>query len=1807
MKKRLLSALLALCMVLTMAPAVAFAAGGDGSASTGYGANLDDITVGVDNPDAVGAPEDAPVAELKIGSPDSAAININKTGATNMVYNIGEDTVLMISGQGSAEPIVFENCTFNLSGGTDRISGSQDGISYNNGDTITKLWIGGNVQFENCKFVTEPGATKTTSAGNDACIYFFSGDIQLDNCLLQAEGYNGQFLGLYGSEGAVTFNNCDIGTVNNKNGWSYAMYGGSVLKLNKSTMTATGMSIDSGNTNAFYSGDNKTGYDAISVKDSIIDFSDNEAGGFAINNVNIHVDNSQITVSDNLGNACNSGYWIVNNSDITMNGNRGGHALSCIGFEMTGSDVEILHNGYAGVYIQSRDSSLTNCEVDIRCNGEKLLSYTAGDIWLNGHTLTVDNCTSEAQPGSAWLGGVGRKGAVKTAEGTSVVAYDLNSNAADNLKSSTKPVLTNATLALNGTEDQHTLLLNPFMETAYARGNGEKNSNDNDADLFADDKVTSPSDILGSDNAKIGQLTDAQLSHHIYDWNTAVETQAATADTYGFAKYACTECDGYTSHTADHVYSFDCDATYVYAPLVGVTYVANAGTDEVTNMPAEADNLAYGTVPETSIPERESGAEDWSWTFTGWYTDANCTRPLDKTTGLTDNWTTLYAGWKRTAVPQYEEPTIDKTATDLDGNDRTDVTLTVGATEDMENVAVMFLLDKSTSQGMRDEAAEMLDELKTKTNTNILYDVVIFSGTAQSTGWQDIQDDTTLDEIKAEFVNGETTSGTNMSAGIWKAKSDMETLAEEYPEYITSYLVALSDGITYVWSEADDGEVKCVPVEGLGAKGQVETTAQNGADTWAMMYEYGTSLQNIYGGVENFLDAMPDKMDATRNDGHVQDYYGENSLDNPITTYIYDDLATAGVAAQYASGPDFAMYYAVTGYAELANMFTNTFAYAVPELDGSGNDNTANWDNYPWGREIMEYCQSISSNAGWDSNISNTDAAKIFEGIKNQILYAIQKGIVNDVIGENFNMTYEISKDTFALTVGGEPVPATRVEGDTVYFGTPDDTETYPYAVTYYPNGKEGDSREQFDWYINVPVQNSAALQLTYSLTLVNKEGAAGTYTESTNEEATLDYETTTGGNGTLEFPEPEVSYTVGTITITPVDVTLYIGGTSSYWEDIAGGQIPNADSGIPAPHFYISGASDEQIANMTFHGTGSDGTEKMWVVEPYGGEGAEQATGENGQKVWNIASANANAADASCLYFSDEACTEPVMVDNIQNNQYTHLYATISTSDQSGAGNTNLYAMAGGQRYELDYGVGDLTIRSVTNDATSGQDYLFNVEHSSETDIYDVQNDTVAAAAATQDGTEAGVVVPVGTGYTVNGKENWTLVGNNTSLLFDDVLSTYELGEEGNEEVGKTMLEEAVIDNAEELGLTDMSGRQYESKYFDLVDAADGNVWVKADNQIVVYWPYPEGITSSNADEYDFDLFHFTGMHREYERGQDEAQELVDQAAANINNHGDYDISNDTVALMVEDIELTDHGIQFIVDQDAFGFSPFVLTWVAKDDGDSDGGNHGSGGNKPDDLNTEDHFAYIIGYPKDYRTGEPTDNESLWPVEPQGDITRAEVATIFFRMLTDDARDRNWSQTNDFTDVPETAWYNNAISTLANMGILSGDPDGSFRPDDSITRAEFTKIAVSFFEVTGDYVDGTYSDVPANAWYADFIDAAVDLGLIEGYPDGTIRPQASITRAEACTIVNRTLGRVPDKDHLLLEDEMRVWPDNSDTDVWYYAQIQEATNSHDYEWIGEEGDQIENWTDKLADRDWAALEDEWSDANSAPGGEVVD
>ena len=228
--------------------------------------------------------------------------------------------------------------------------------------------------------------------------------------------------------------------------------------------------------------------------------------------------------------------------------------------------------------------------------------------------------------------------------------------------------------------------------------------------------------------------------------------------------------------------------------------------------------------------------------------------------------------------------------------------------------------------------------------------------------------------------------------------------------------------------------------------------------------------------------------------------------------------------------------------------------------------------------------------------------------------------------------------------------------------------------------------------------------------------------------------------------------------------------------------------------------------------------------------------------------------------------------------------------------------------------------------------------------------------------------------------------------------------------------------------------------------------------------------------------------------------------------------------------------------------------------------------------ANTDDHYSYLIGY-------------SDGTVRPNGKITRAEVATIFFRLLDDDTRAKYWSSENNFSDVSADKWYNNAVSTLSRMGVIGGYADGTFRPDAPISRAEFAKIAVSFTQNNGSAVYNYFTDVKTTDWFAPYVTAAKDAGLIEGYSDGSFKPESKITRAEACAIVNRTLGRKPSKAHMKISDRID-WPDVQTTD-WFYEAIMEATNSHTCTM----GDRVETWNGKLPQRDWATLETGWANA----------
>ena len=250
-----------------------------------------------------------------------------------------------------------------------------------------------------------------------------------------------------------------------------------------------------------------------------------------------------------------------------------------------------------------------------------------------------------------------------------------------------------------------------------------------------------------------------------------------------------------------------------------------------------------------------------------------------------------------------------------------------------------------------------------------------------------------------------------------------------------------------------------------------------------------------------------------------------------------------------------------------------------------------------------------------------------------------------------------------------------------------------------------------------------------------------------------------------------------------------------------------------------------------------------------------------------------------------------------------------------------------------------------------------------------------------------------------------------------------------------------------------------------------------------------------------------------------------------------------------------------------------------------SGGGGGGGGGHRPkpkptveipdDDalgLNNTDHFAYIVGY----GNGE---------VQPQNSITRAEVAAIFFRLLEDGIRNENFTHQNDFSDVAADAWYCSSVSTLSRMGIIAGYPDGTFRPNAPITRAEFAAIATRF-DNNGDKTPVSFTDIIGH-WAEGEITVAANHGWVSGYGDDTFRPQNQITRAETMSLVNRVLKRLPETPADLLPD-MITWTDNADTSSWYYLPVQEATNSHYYEF--KENSKHEKWTELRETRDWSKL-----------------
>lgn len=637
-------------------------------------------------------------------------------------------------------------------------------------------------------------------------------------------------------------------------------------------------------------------------------------------------------------------------------------------------------------------------------------------------------------------------------------------------------------------------------------------------------------------------------------------------------------------------------------------------------------------------------------------------------------------------------------------------------------------------------------------------------------------------------------------------------------------------------------------------------------------------------------------------------------------------------------------------------------------------------------------------------------------------------------------------------------------------------------------------------------------------------------------------------------------------IQVTPADIIIYMGGKPYEGAvDGSGTIITNQNAGLPEPGFRVTlpdGLKGTTIADLTFKE--KDGN-RTWTFQPYDSKA--------GTDVYKLVPADGQTATR--VQFTDPATGNVVPSDEFIVGLEVNKSFTMGLYKGSGETEVGeIVVIEDGVEYAVDSTTGTLTVRGTTKDVSI----------------------TSVSSTAPTDG-KPGAVTDASTTYTINDSEVAVTDGD-VSLLFDGIINN-----EGNDRTGQ--LEQRAAKALAEKNIVPDANHHfvYELKYLDLVDANNGNAWVKASDDVTIYWPLPEG-----ADTNTLKVLHFKDLHRDMATGQ---------------------IEEEIAQCEVEIVSSTVSGNYVTFEIGSGGFSPFALVWLESTGGSNPGGGSGTtyyiidaeagqggeispdgrvrvarGSDKtftitpdkgyriadvlvdgrsigvvsrytfenvrsdhtievifekysnvadPDDtgvsewLDTSDHRDFLHGY---------TDGT----FGPNRNMTRGEVAQMFYNLLLE----QEVSQTTAFTDVPADMWCADAVNTLASLGIVEGIGNGLYAPDRAITRAEFTVIAMRFakLDTSGENI---FSDVNPNDWFYEQVVGSIKYGWIQGYADGTFRPHNTITRAEVTTITNRMLGRAADEAFVdRHSDELRQFPDVPES-YWAYYNIMEATNAHDF------------------------------------------
>lgn len=649
-------------------------------------------------------------------------------------------------------------------------------------------------------------------------------------------------------------------------------------------------------------------------------------------------------------------------------------------------------------------------------------------------------------------------------------------------------------------------------------------------------------------------------------------------------------------------------------------------------------------------------------------------------------------------------------------------------------------------------------------------------------------------------------------------------------------------------------------------------------------------------------------------------------------------------------------------------------------------------------------------------------------------------------------------------------------------------------------------------------------------------------------------------------------------ITITPADITIYTGG-EGYTGVVDGeGQTTTTANGMPEPGYFITlpdwmneelggYANAENLSDkLVLTYDDGNGDKKEWNLSLYGttAHSTDVAGVEAARYIYRIVPGEGTGNIPVRLKLTDQITDEIITSDQFtpnSNEQYKAYDMSIYT-DEVTADKVTAKITINGQTYtcKVEGTEGQLVIRGLTSE--------------------NITTDIVAAESGLNSSNISAVLPKGGVTYYINGSNVELSDTDGVKLLVDEVL---------DDGVLKAYIQENMT------GKIPAGDYVYKQQYLDLVDTKNGNAYLSLgeNEKLSIYWPVPDDFDTSK----DFYVVHFDALDRNYNNLGDELSkngpDVLDAELVTVNDkqYIQFETGSFSPFVLVYEQEIinshtytlrynTNGGQQIqsesksrswvkaydelpVPVREGYIFKGWYLdssltnrveedvkvnrssvTLYAKWSLDSaDPDNSGVS----DWLETEEHRAYLQGY----------GNGNFGPTDK---MTRAEVAQMFYNLL----KDQDVPVTVTFTDVPEEAWYRDAVQALASLGIVEGIGNGKFAPERTITRAEFTAIAMRF---TNGALDGEniFSDVSEDEWFYEEVVGSIQYGWINGYTDGTFRPYNNIARSEVTAITNRMLGRSADEAFVDGHaDELRQFPDVS-KDVWGYYEIMEATNTHDY------------------------------------------